>query len=342
MGEQLNNTGVGSSSQREFEEPVEENVDLLGGLSPDSPIEDILAKAHAEEEPAGSSEQEGKPPSEQGQPDETGEVVKTQEPEKGSKSGEQGEKVQPEQVEPEQVESEEELTGEEPEWFKKRFSRITKARDEYKQRAEQLEKLLSDPEVLRVALKKQGWTDEQIEQQLRQAGFVSDTEKPGGQEKQPQFDLSTPEGWQAYIDWRTQQVEKRAAERIKQELEEKERRRQAEEWVRQQESEARKIAKEKYNLDYDTQAKPLMEKYLNKHPEDAYLGHVKILRLAMSEEGIALGEQRGIQKEKQRQEKLKAASMEEQPLIAEDKVPDHNSSVEEILEYRRKHPDWSP
>jgi hypothetical protein len=110
--------------------------------------------------------------------------------------------------------------------------------------------------------------------------------------------------------------------------------------------EAKKLAEDVYKLPYGEKGKDennvntaigKMNAYLDKYPEDAKLGHVKILRLAMADEGFKIGEKKGVEKEQARHDKLRRSAMEDDAQVTKEGTPQSDWSVSEIMSWRRKH-----
>jgi hypothetical protein len=179
---------------------------------------------------------------------------------------------------------------------------------------------------------------------MKEAGFETEEQLP----KKELFkklgeglDLTTQEGWFEMMERMFKHASKEAISPIEQKLSQKE----VQTYILEQETEAKKIAKETYGIEYGTSGKDegniqtavgKMAAYLAKHPEDATLGHVKLLRLALADEGVKLGEKKGLQKEKERQKNLKTSAFEDDAQVTKDGSPTADWSVSEILAWRRK------
>lgn len=213
-----------------------------------------------------------------------------------------------------------------------RFKEVNDTKKRYEEELSGLRGRLNDPDVLRVLMKKEGYTDERIKQVLTQQGLKSADEQPG----QRQYDFNTQEGWQQFIRDEITNAVNPVAQQFSQY--------QSKSWVRDQESGARDLAG-KFDIEYGTSgidetnpktAIGKMYAYINKHPEDAALGHIKVLRLAMSEEGYKMGEQAGVEKERQRTEKLKKSQMEGDTHLSKDEMPSSDWDTARILAWSRK------
>lgn len=242
-----------------------------------------------------------------------------------------------------------------------RFSKKVKQYNELKQQQEQLKvqlddvlSVLQEPEVLELALQKKGYTDEEVgeyftKNNLERKGKTLVKEK----DEESTFDLNTSEGWEQKIKHIAQKIaEQIVSERIKPiegkltKVEQAELIKKNEDTIRQQETEAKTLAKEKYELDYGVYGEDesnlntaigKMSVYLDNNPGDAKLGYVKVLKLAMADEAIAKGVSKGVQKERKRQEDLKSLSMESNETFTHDELPDPNWSVPKLLAWRAKH-----
>lgn len=217
--------------------------------------------------------------------------------------------------------------------------------DTMKAENEEVAELLNNPEVFKSVLKAKGITDPNIlSQKMKEAGFETEESIP----KKELFrklgdglDLTTQEGWFEMMERMVGHFSKEAIQPIEQKLTQKE----VQSYVESQESEAKKLSKETYGIEYGVSGKDeknintavgKMAAYLSKHPEDARLGHVKVLRLALADEGVKLGEKKGLQKEKERLRSLKTSAMEDDAQVTRDGSPNSEWSVSEILAWRRK------
>ena len=306
---------------------VENDVKKQGGLNENTSTEEILkqspdaqAEAKAAEESSTSKEQT----------DETGEVVKTQEEDNVSvEEKEESELLAKNQAIPYQ-----------------RFQKTIQQRNELKtkiqeleQEREERERYLSDPDVLRVVLSKQGKNEAEIKSILQENGIVDNGNKvnsQGGQdditkqlgELAKDLDLNTVEGWGMY-QYRIAQLaaENKAKEQITAYDKSKSDQENIKTFITEQEKQAKKLSEETYKIPYGESGKDernpktaigKIAQYLKNNPRDASLGQVKLLRLAMSEEGFKLGESKGIDKEKKRQLALKSAAVESENVSAVD------------------------
>ena len=211
---------------------------------------------------------------------------------------------------------------------------------------EEIGEILNNPIVFKAVLQAKGITDPKIlADKMREAGFESKDEVPKKElfkQLSQGLDLTTQDGWFEMMERIFQHYSKSALEPIEKKLNEKE----TQSYIIAQETEAKKISKDVYGIEYGESGKDeknpntavgKMSAYLSKHPEDARLGHVKILRLALAEEGVKLGEKKGITKEKERNTRLKVSAMEDDGQVVKDGTPNASWSVSEIMAYRRKH-----
>lgn len=212
--------------------------------------------------------------------------------------------------------------------------------------SEEMAQVLSNPDVVRAILKSQGITDPAIiTKKMKEAGFTDDQEKPKG-ELYKQFaeglDLSKQESWFSVMERMFEHFSKKAIEPISEKLTQKEK----QDWISTQETEAKKIAKEQYGLEYGQSGKDEKNintavgkiwKYLEAHPEDAGLGHTKLLHLALAPEAKKLGEQEGVKKEKERHKSLKDSAMEDDAQVGAEETPNADWPVSKLMAYRRKY-----
>jgi len=333
---------------------MEETNTGVKELTADSSTEEILQQSPDAQEEAKTSLESptGKEPS-----DATGEVEKTQELEAGAESDKSEEEKEEEGL----IQSKNPIPYE-------RFSRTIQQRNEIKKEREELQEkldsLYSDPDVLRVVLSKQGYNEQQIKELFTKEG-IEDTKKPAQEEGDKSstkeqlkdlvkdLDLSTTDGWlEANARIADFVADKKAKENLQQYDTSKSRQAEASRFIETQEKEAKKLCDDIYKIPYGESGKDeknpstavgKIAKYLEVHPEDAKLGHVKLLRLALSEEGFKLGEQKGKEAEQTRLKKLKSAAIESDDVTTgKDEEPNAEWSTERILEYTRKHPDWRP
>jgi len=221
-----------------------------------------------------------------------------------------------------------------------KYKQIKTELEELREAQSQFDSLLQDPEVLRTIRKKQGYTEEAINAELG-VNKVQEGE----------IDLSTTEGWKKLIQNEIQQ----ALNPVKQTLTEAQRKEQERELFTRLDNEkveAEKVCKESYGIEYgdEKDAKDpstgagKIFLYIEKHPEKAklasqgFLSKADLLRLAIAEEGVKLGEKKGEKKEKERQTKLKAVAMEGESQAQADDFPDPSWSTQRIVEWRQKHP----
>lgn len=236
--------------------------------------------------------------------------------------------------------------------FKKVIEQKNQTKEEVvtlREQIEQINNFLKDPEAVKRYCKENGIdiTGKQDENKSKEVS--SEEELESTLEKLSKgLDLETQKGWQMY-QYRVAQLvaEQTAQAGIKKYDQERMTKEQVADFIKTTESEARKLCAEVYNLPYGetgksekdtTTAIGKMTKYLDKHPEDAGLGHAKLLRLALSEEGYKAAEKKGEIKEKKRQEELKKAAIETDETSTVDSTPNEDWSVEKILEWNKTHP----
>lgn len=207
------------------------------------------------------------------------------------------------------------------------------------------------PDVFRAMLIARGVTDKKVQdEKLREAGFEVKAEatsddgmKATLNKLKEGLDLSTQEGWAMY-NWRISQLaSKESLTPIQKKLSDRE---QSENSARS-EAEARKLAKETFNLEYGEARKDegnpntaigKMWAYLEKHPDHAGFGHSVVLRLALSEEGYELGKQEGKKGEQARNEALKNSAMETGEETVREGEPTGDWTVNQLMNYKRTHP----
>ena len=322
-------------------------------VNANSSTEDVLKAADAAEQAKVAGESTAKEQGTEGQEDTTGKVDKT------------GNEVSDE--EKEQAEVAALLKKGQPipyERFKQFTEKRNKENEEHKQRIKEFEEnqgddeldaILKDPEVAALILKKQGFTDQAIAEKFKEAGI----EAKKGEDKEPEFDLQSVEGWDKRIDYKLEKaLDKRLGpvEKSLNETQTKEQMRVFGQRMDKEKLEAETLAKDVYGIEYGdekdakdptTGAGKIMN-YLTKHPEKVQaathgiLSKSDLLRLAIAEEGVKLGEKKGEKAEKDRVKKVREAAMEGGQEITVDKPPDKNSSHEYISAYHDKYPDWTP
>ena len=244
-----------------------------------------------------------------------------------------------------------------------RFKKVNEERKQLRQRVkdfedgqgedEELDAILKDPEVAALILKKQGFSDEAIAKKFQEAGI--EVKKDG---KEPTFDLTTVEGWKKQNEFMIEQaLNKRLGpvEKTLSDVQTKEQMKVFQSRMETEATEAVKLSKEVYGIEYGnedgkdpTTGAGKILNYLQKHPEklgaasQGILSKSDLLRLAIAEEGVKLGEKKGEAKEKERHEKLKGAAMEGAETIVSDKPPTKDSTTDEILAYKNKYPNYRP
>ncbi len=244
-----------------------------------------------------------------------------------------------------------------------RFKKVNEERKQLKNRIkefegnqgdDELDSILKDPEVAAFILKKQGYTDQAIAEKFKEAGI----EAVHKDVKEPEFDLTTVEGWDKKIEHTLTKILNQRLGPVEKSLTDVQRKEQMAQFNSRMEKEAveaTKLAKE-FGIEYGdekdakdpTTATGKILSYLQKHPEKiqaaahGILSKSDLLRLAIGEEGVKLGEKKGEKAEKDRVAKVRQAAMEGDTEITTDKVPTKNSTTDEILAYKHKHPDWQP
>ena len=304
-----------------------------------------------EEKDAMVAENDGKVSMEGAEEDsETSEESSTEKTE-GQETSEKDEKVASESVSDEE-ELDDKVEEGKPipyERFKKVIEKKNKFKTDYERLSaenEELSGLLNNPTVFRALLQSKGVTDPKIlNEKMKEGGFEVKEEIPKNElfkQLSQGEDLKTQEGWFSVMEKMFKHFSKEALQPIEQKLSQKER----EAFVQTQESDAKKLAKEVYGIEYGVSGKDednpntavgKIAKYLDKNPKDAYLGHVKLLKLALAEEGTKLGEQKGVKKEKDRQKSLRNSAMEDDAQVVKEGTPSSDWSVSEIMAYRRKY-----
>lgn len=229
--------------------------------------------------------------------------------------------------------------------FKQVNEKAKQFESDYEKQSAELEEartVLQDPDILELALKKRGYTDAKIA-----AYFVENGIERKQKDEESTEDLETVDGWKGLI----QNEIKKALQPVQQILTQRDKEQQKQEhakWVTEQEKEAATLAKDRYGIEFGTIRKDetnpntavgKMWAYLEKNPDDAKLGYVKLLKLAMSDDAVSKGEEKGVRKEKARQVKLKTAAMEDETNISVDEKPDASWLTERIIDYRHKHGD---
>ena len=239
-----------------------------------------------------------------------------------------------------------------------RFKKVNESYKSLKSEMEEVDELFSHPEVYKAVLIARGITDKDIiSQKMKEVGFEQENKDNDSVDEDISdeiieqlakgLDLTKAKDYIKLQSRISRYEAKRTAEKeigfVKNDIIS----RKVSEEISKMESEASRIAKEDYGIEYGTSGKDennintavgKMDFYLKKHPEDAKLGHVKVLRLALAEESIKLGEKKGVIKEKERLKSLKSSAFEGNDNFSEDKEPDGlTASTREILDWSRKH-----
>lgn len=226
-----------------------------------------------------------------------------------------------------------------------RFKQFVEKRNSMKTELEGIRAFLDKPEVFRAVLQAKGVTDPKVlDQKMKEAGFEVKEEEESEDKLFEKFsegvDLTKKTGWFKVMQRMSQYFAKEAIKPIEGKLSEGE----VSKWIGSQESEAKKLA-EGMDISYGESGKSegdantavgVMAKYLNEHPEDAGLGHVKVLRLALSEKGFKLGKEQGKKEAKKRNDNLKRSAMEDDSQVTKEGAPNSTWSVGEIMAWRRK------
>ena len=231
------------------------------------------------------------------------------------------------------------------------YTRFKQVNDKFKGVEAELKEargFLDNPDVFRAILIAKGVTDPAIQDvKLKEAGFEVKAKPAPESDVFKQItegqDLNTKEGWMKTFRKAFDVWGKELTEPINKKLSASE----AKEKNIVSETAAKKLAKDTYKLEYGKAGKDeenpntaigKMWAYLKTHPEDAYMGHSKILRLALSEEGFQLGKQQGVEQEKTRTDGLKRSAMETGEETVREDVPNGEWSVHRLMEFKRTHP----
>ena len=285
-------------------------------------------------------EQEESSPSKEVSQEKTGEVEKTEE-----------EVASAETPEPDDMADLKEGQSIPYERFKKVIEQKNKFKTDYDGVQTELEEArgyIQNPDVYRAILLSKGITDKKLQnEKLVEAGFEVKEEPPPIGEVYKSFtqglDLNTQEGWLKAMERMTKHFGKEMVAPFEQKLTQADR----EKWVAKEEMKAKKTA-EKYKLVYGkvgideknpNTAVGMMMGYIRKNPEDARLGHDKILKLALEEKGFELGKMTGLDEAKKRNQALKDSQMEDDTMQTREGEADSNWSAEDLMKYARKNPD---
>lgn len=271
--------------------------------------------------------------------DKSGEDVKTQEEEKEPASEEPVDEGKPipykrfKQVNDEKAK------------FASEKETLQKERDSLKEELETSRNLLNDPEVLRRVMKKEGYADEAIAKEIADRGLVAEP-KPSGE-----YDFTKQEDWQKYI---SDQVEQRVA-KIQQETAQVKQQVSARETTIRLDREAKEadILCKELGIEYGDEEKDientdkavgLIDSFITKNPmkgelmKRGLMSKSEALILALKGKGFKIGEQKGVEKEKARQEDLKNGAMESEEKLSKADVPNADWPEEKLLEYASTHP----
>lgn len=234
-----------------------------------------------------------------------------------------------------------------------RFKKVITQRNEGKAKLdsmtvdlEEARGFINNPNVYRAILLTKGITDKKVQnEKLKEAGFEVKEETPESdllKQFKEGLDLNTVEGWDKFFDRKMKHFGKGLIEPLQQKFSEKE----TNEWIRGQETQARKLSKDTFNLEFGKVGQDEKNpntgigkiwNYIQKYPEHARLGHVSLLRLALSEEGFKLGKQEGLNEAKEHNENLKASQMEDDSGQVREGQPDSAWSEEDLMRWHRKH-----
>ena len=232
-----------------------------------------------------------------------------------------------------------------------RFKKVIEQKNRFKGNSESLTTELEEargyiqnPDIFRAILMSKGITDKSIQDtKLKEAGFeVKETKVEGDVYKSitQGLDLNTQEGWLKAMERAVKTFGKELVGPIQAKLSEADK----DKWVREQETKAQATAK-KYNIEYgkvgqtendSNTAVGMMMAYIRKNPDDARLGHDKILKLALEEKGFELGKQKGLDEAKQRNENLKKGQMEDDSMRIGDAEPSSDASTRDIMNWHRR------
>lgn len=267
----------------------------------------------------------------------------------------EGEKTPDESPEPNEEDLEKELLDKGDDIPFERFKKVVTQRNELRDKGSksetlqaELEEIQGHPDVYRAILRSQGITDDNIlDQRMKEAGFkIKEKELPENElvtQLTQGLDLKTKEGWiQAML-----RAVDYGAKRHVAPLNDKFAATEREKFVSAQEKGAQELAK-RFEIPYGVSGKDegnvntavgKIAAYLGQHPDDAALGHVKLLKLALAEEGFIAAKKAGTQEEQDRMEDLKASAMEDSAHTSTAKMPSPDASIQEINRYSERHPE---
>ena len=304
----------------------EEQTTVMEKPTADSSVEEIMEYAR---EHLGDEETQSESPAEETQESDTsGEDVKTQDSEDID---------QPEESESEEGKA---IPYERFKQVNDKMKELETQAERYDADVAEMQEVLKDPEILSVIMKKRGYTDEAISNYMAEKGIQKPVQKD--------LNLETQEGWQ-------QLIEQKIAEKLNplnhqlSEIQQEKQRLESQRWAETQRKEAEKLATEVYNLTYGDETKDVnntetavgkISSYLRANPEDAKLGHAKLLKLAIATEGFKVAKEQGKKEETERQQKVKSAAMESDAFHTKEETPDKDWPIERVLEYAEKHPDY--
>lgn len=258
----------------------------------------------------------------------------------------EGEKTESEEGSAESEESRDEEEEGSPIPYK-RFKQVNDKVKTLETDLEEFKGYMHNPIVLRAILQNQGVKDKKAQDKyLRDLGFEIEEEIAPKDETRKKIlegiDLKTTDGWFTAFERMMEAYGEKLISPIQEKLSASE----AKEYISKEETVAKKLAEEVFKLSYGIVGKDednpetaigKMWAYLQNHPEHAKLGHSTILRLAMSEEGFKLGEQKGVQKEKTRHESLRRSAMEEEGETMKEEEPSPDWDFEKLRKWHRKH-----
>lgn len=327
-----------------------EETTVVKELDENASTEDILKNSPDAQEEAKSSSSSTEDKT--AETDATGEVEKTQ----SSEAGADDEKSDDEKEEDSLLQSKNPIPYE-------RFSKTIQQRNEVKRKFAEanqaLEEYHSNPNILRAILKEQGATDEKIAEIFKEQGIEEVKKEETAQAKDikkelssltKDLDLNTQEGW---LEANYRIAQKVADDRAKFNLGEydknKSLERKSEKAIQESEKVARKMCEDTYKIPFgeigkdEKNIKTAVGKivsYATRNPDNIHnvwgLGHVALLKLAMSEEGFKLGERKGEEKEKTRQKNLKSSAVEGNDTTS-DETPNADWPTDKILKWRETH-----
>jgi hypothetical protein len=217
--------------------------------------------------------------------------------------------------------------------------KTSKTRLEEAQKAlDDAKKLFEDPEMLSLAMKKQGYSEDAISEELTKRGMDN------VQSEKPEYDLKTVEGWQKKVE---DMIDKKlsSVRQILTKSEQESQSREVEAILSKEREEVTQIAKDKFGLEFGTLGKDenntgtalgIIADYVRKNPGSEKHGYSTIFKLAMFGRGEKIAEERGIKKEKERLSKVRNSAMESEASNGTGDTPDASWSVDRIIDWQAK------